>query len=102
METKNTVELLKSQFAGEVIDAGSVAYDRARRGFNGSIDKYPAYIIYCENVGDLVLALNFARESGLLTALRSGGHNAGGLGVCDGGVVIDLSKMNKITVDAQD
>jgi FAD/FMN-containing dehydrogenase len=63
------------------------------------IDKYPALIARCANVEDVISAVNFGREQKLLTAVRGGGHNAAGHATCDGGLVIDLSRMRGVQVD---
>ena len=65
------------------------------------IDKRPALIARCADVADVIAAVNFARENGLLVSIRGGGHNAGGLGVCDDGLVIDLSRIRYTHVDPQ-
>ena len=69
------------------------AYERARRVWNGAIDKRPALIAHCSGVVDVVRAVEFAHEQTLLVAVRGGGHNVAGHGTCDGGIVIDLSPM---------
>jgi FAD/FMN-containing dehydrogenase len=74
-------------------------YDAARRVWNGMIDRRPAIIVRPSAVDDVVAAVNFARENDLLVAVRGGGHNAAGLSVCDGGIVIDLSSMRGVLVD---
>lgn len=84
---------------GTVIRRGDAAYDTARKVWNGMIDRSPALILRCASTADAVAAVNFAREQGLLVAVRGGGHNAAGLGVCDDGIVIDLSAMRAVTVD---
>src|SRR5690349_7751226 len=63
------------------------------------IDKRPGVIVRCANVADVIEAVNYGRTTGLLTAIRGGGHNGGGLGTCDEGLVIDLSRMKGIRVD---
>ena len=63
------------------------------------IDKRPDLIVRCNDAADVMAAVRFAREHDLLTAIRSGGHNGAGLGVCDGGLVIDLSPMRYTRVD---
>jgi FAD/FMN-containing dehydrogenase len=88
-----------STFHGDVVQPQSPEYDSARKVWNGMIDRRPAYIARCTSVGDVQSALRFARQNGLLTAVRGGGHNAAGLGVCDGGVVVDLSRLRDVVVD---
>ncbi len=94
-----SVEQLKSSFRGELIQPADAAYDSARKVYNGMIDKRPQLIARCVDVADVIAAVNFGRENGLLTAVRGGGHNGAGLGTCDGGLVIDLSRMKGIRVD---
>jgi FAD/FMN-containing dehydrogenase len=90
---------LRDQLGGELVLLGDGAYDNARRVWNGLIDKRPAAIIYCTGSDDVVAALGFARSNGLPISVRSGGHNVAGNSVCEGGVVIDLSRMKEIFVD---
>lgn len=87
---------LKNRLHGELIMPGDAAYDAARRVFNGRIDKHPAMIVYCTVVSDVVLAVQSAQSAELAVAVRSGGHSIPGHGVCDGGIVIDLSRMKDI------
>jgi FAD/FMN-containing dehydrogenase len=75
-------------------------YDTARKVWNGMINRHPAVIVFCEGVDDVISSVNFAQTNNLLVALRSGGHNVAGNAVCDGGIVVDLSRMKKIKVDA--
>ena len=91
---------LDGGFAGELIGPGDGRYEAARRVWNGMVDRRPALIARCAGEGDVVAALRFARERGLAVAVRSGGHNVAGNAVCEGGVVIDLSGMKHIAVDA--
>jgi FAD/FMN-containing dehydrogenase len=90
---------LKSCLRGELIVPGDAGYDDARKIYNGMIDRHPRLIVRCRDVADVIAAVNFARDNGLLLAIRGGGHNAGGLGVCDDGLVIDLSLMKGIRID---
>ena len=78
---------------------GDSGYDAARKVYNGMIDKRPALIVRCVDVADVIAAVNYARSNDMLTAIRGGGHNGGGLGTCDDGLVIDLSPMKGIRVD---
>lgn len=90
---------LKKNLAGKLITPGDPAYDASRKVYNAMIDKRPGMIAYCASVDDVVACVNAARENNLLVAIRSGGHNAGGLGICDDGLVIDLSMMKETKMD---
>lgn len=98
MRSENIAKLQQG-FRGEVIKPADPAYDSARKVYNGMIDKRPAVIARCTDVADIMSAVSFGRENDLLTSIRGGGHNAGGLGVCDDGLVIDLSRMKNVHVD---
>ena len=97
--SQQTVDQLRSSFRGELIQPTDAAYDSARKVYNAMIDKRPTLIARCLDVADVVAAVKFGRENQMLTAIRGGGHNGGGLGICDNGVVIDLSRMKGIHVD---
>ncbi len=84
---------------GGALRPGAEGYDAARSVWNGMIDKRPGLIARCADNDDVIAAVNFAREQSLLVAVRGGGHNAAGFGVCDEGLVIDLSAMNDVQVD---
>ena len=86
-------------FGGELITPEDAGYDEARALFNAMIDKRPALIARCRNADDVASVIAFAREHGLPLAIRGGGHNGGGLGSVDDGVVIDLSPMKSVSVD---
>jgi FAD/FMN-containing dehydrogenase len=92
---------LGESFGGELLLPTSPGYDTARRVWNGAIDRRPACIARCTGAADVVAAVRSARERDLVVAVRSGGHGVAGHAVCDGGLVIDLSPMKGITVDAQ-
>lgn len=94
------LELFLTSFRGAVIRPGDVRYDAARRIWNASIDKRPGVIVQCTGLADVIEAVRFAREQRLLVSIRGGGHNVGGRALCDGGMVIDLSMMKGIHVDA--
>jgi FAD/FMN-containing dehydrogenase len=93
------VEALRQVFRGEVLGPGDDGYDAARAIWNGAIDRRPAHIARCTGVADVVAAVGFARERGLLVGVRSGGHGVGGHAICEGGLVVDLSAMKGIRVD---
>jgi FAD/FMN-containing dehydrogenase len=90
---------LKAGFRGELLRPGEAGYDAARTIFNAMVDKRPSLIARCSGVADVVTAVKFARSRDLLVAVRSGGHNIAGNALCDGGMVIDLSRMKGIRVD---
>ncbi len=75
-------------------------YDAARRSFNALVDRRPAVIARCLGPADVATAFDFARSQGLEVAVRGGGHNPAGHCVVDGGLVIDLSQMRTVEVDA--
>jgi FAD/FMN-containing dehydrogenase len=99
MLNENSINELKISLRGRVIEPGDEGYDDARKVYNGMIHKKPRLIVRCADVADVIGSVNFAREHDLLLAIRSGGHNAGGLGICDDGLVIDLAPIKYTRVD---
>jgi len=97
--TKETTASLRSNMRGEVIEASDAGYNEARKIYNRMIDRRPRMIARCADVADVIAAVNFGREHKLLIAIRGGGHNFAGMGICDDGLVIDLSRMNYVRVD---
>lgn len=93
------IESFRHALRGELVQPGAPGYEMARRVWNGAIDKRPALIAYCAGPDDVIAAVGFARSSGMPLAVRSGGHNVAGNSVCDGGLVIDLSRMKGVAVD---
>ena len=93
------VDQLRSRFRGRIIQPGDGDYEAARKVYNGMIDKRPRLIAQCADVADVMAAVNFGRKHGMLTAIRGGGHSAGGLGICHDGLVVDLSPMKGVRVD---
>jgi len=100
--TPQSIDQLKSSFRGELIQARDPSYDAARKVYNGMIDKRPRLIARCVDVADVIAAVNFGASNAMLTAVRGGGHNGAGLGTCDDGLVIDLSRMKGIRVHPAD
>lgn len=94
------IEELKSGFKGEILLPNDGAYENARKIWNAMIDKRPAIIARCTTTSDVVRGVNFARDNGLLLAVRGGGHNIAGNAMCDDGIVIDLSQMKAARVDS--
>ena len=98
LETKSVAEL-KANLRGPVIEPNDANYDDARKVYNAMINKKPRLIARCADASDVIHSVNFARKNDLLLAIRSGGHNGGGLGICDDGLVIDLGLIKFAGVD---
>jgi len=98
--SSSAVAAFRHQLHGWLVTPEDAGYDTARRVWNGRIDRRPTLIAYCANEADVVSAVRFARERELLAAVRSGGHSCAGTAVCEGGLVIDLSLMKAIEMDA--
>src|SRR3954462_555575 len=94
------IATLSETFAGDVITPADSRYDQARRVWNGMIDRRPALIVRPSNPTEVATAIRFAREPDLPIAVRGGGHSLPGLSTIDDGIVIDLSHMRGVTVDA--
>ncbi len=90
---------LGDEFGGQLIGPDDTAYEEARKVYNGMIDRRPALIARCAGPDDVARTIRFAREHDLLLAVRGGGHNGGGLGIVDDGVVCDLSLLRSVEVD---
>ena len=95
----DAVARFRTQLRGELITPSDPAYAAARKVHNGMIDRKPALIAKCTDVADVQASVCFARENRLRVAIRGGGHNAGGLSVCDDGLVIDLSPIRYVHVN---
>ncbi len=98
-ETDEITQSFASTFAGTVITPADPAYDSSRAIWNGSIDARPALIAQCRSTDDIATAVRLTRASGLVLAVRGGGHSVAGLSTVDDGVVIDLSLMREVDVD---
>ncbi len=92
---------LAGRVSGTVLGPQDAGYDATRAVHNGLIDRKPALIVRCRTTDDVVAALAFARQAGLEVSIRGGGHNVAGRAVTDGGVMIDLAEMKKITIDPE-
>src|SRR5437879_11329366 len=99
MLNENSIADFKRDLRGRLIEPGDKDYDEVRKVDNGMIHKKPRLIARCADVADVIHSVNFARENRLLLAIRSGGHNAGGLGICDDGLVVDLSPIKYTRLD---
>jgi hypothetical protein len=94
------IRRLASEIAGHVITPDASEYESSRQIFNRAFDQRPALIVRCAGAPDIARALDFAQSQNLPLAVRGGGHSRAGFSICDGGVVIDLSGMNRVEVDA--
>src|SRR5215203_789571 len=92
---------LRADLLLPLITPGDAEYDSARRIWNAMVDKRPALIVPCLATGDVAAAICFAREQGLPLSVKGGGHGVAGKAICKGGVVIDLSPMQRIYVDPE-
>src|SRR3954453_13515380 len=97
---ERVVAALRQQLSGGVLSPEDEGYDAARQSWNAMIDRRPGGIARCTGRADVHAAIRFARENNLLVSIRAGGHNIAGLALCDGGLMIDLSRMKDISVDA--
>ncbi|WP_282175781.1 FAD-binding oxidoreductase [Vibrio nereis] len=93
------IDGFKNQFGGEVILPTDPSYNEVRQIWNAMIDRKPGIIARCTSTDDVVEAVNFARDNGLLVSVRGGGHNIAGNAMCDDGIVIDLSLLKQVTID---
>jgi FAD/FMN-containing dehydrogenase len=99
LPSAKAVETLEQSLRGDLIRPDDARYDDARRLYNAMIDKRPALIARCVDVADTIACVRFAAAEGVDLAIRCGGHNGGGLGSVDGGLVIDLSRLRGVRVD---
>jgi hypothetical protein len=99
MSLEQAISEFRGQFRGAVIEPKDAEYDAGRKVYNGMIDRHPRLIAKCTNAGDVIAAVKMAKTNGLRVSVRGGGHNAAGLGVCDDGLVIDLSPINYVRVE---
>jgi FAD/FMN-containing dehydrogenase len=97
--TATAISQFKAQVRGELLCPGDAHYDSARSIHNGMIDRRPALIVRCAGVADVINAVTFARRHDVVVAVRGGGHGVSGFAVCDGGLMIDLSRMKGVRVD---
>jgi hypothetical protein len=98
MQQEQVIEL-RAQLRGELIEPGDASYDEERKVYNAMISRKPRLIAKCVDTADVFTAVNFGRNQNLRVSIRGGGHNAGGLGVCDDGLVIDLARIKYVHVN---
>lgn len=97
--SRETYALLRSQFKGDLLRPADPNYEEARTIWNGMVTQKPGLIARCAEIRDIQTAVRVATTTGILTAVRCGGHSLAGFSTCDGGLVIDLSRMRAVTVD---
>src|SRR5215469_13516077 len=95
---EETYSSLRGHFKGDLLRPGDDSYEEARAVWNGMVARMPRLIARCADVGDIQSAIRAASESGILTAVRCGGHSLAGFSTCDG-MVLDLSRMRQVSVD---
>src|SRR5215469_3385047 len=99
MLKEEAIAAFRFSLRGELIEPGDARYEATRKVYNAMIERRPRLIARCADVADVMAAVKFGRDQKLLVSIRGGGHNACGLGICDDGLVIDLSQMNHVRVD---
>jgi hypothetical protein len=98
----NVIKIFASHLKGHLVSPLDADYNDTRKVYNGMIDKHPGLFAMCENVNDVIASVDFGRKNNVLIAIRGGGHNGGGLGLCNDGLVIDLSGIKFVRVDTSD
>src|SRR5215470_11598199 len=96
---ESTISVIRGRFTGDLLGPGDEGYDEARMLFNAMIDHRPRLIVRCTGAADVVAGVLLARETGLPLSIKGGGHGVNGHAVCDDGIMLDLSPMNRIDVD---
>jgi FAD/FMN-containing dehydrogenase len=99
--TPDVLDTFSKEFTGEIIRPYEQTYDEARSIYNTMIDKKPAVIAQCADTDDVIRAVRFGRDQGLEIAVRGGGHSVAGRSLTEGGIVVDLRRMNAVSVDPE-
>ena len=97
--TTDHIDMLRHAVRGKVLLPADAGYETARTVWNATVDRRPAIIVQCSGTADVMQAVGFARDRGLVLAVRGGGHNIAGSAICNGGLVIDLSQLRTVHVD---
>jgi len=101
MLNETSIQEFRASLRGGIIEPQDQGYNDARKVYNAMISKRPRMIVRCVDVADVIQCVNFARKNNILLSIRGGGHNAGGLGICDDGLVIDLSLIKYTRIDLE-
>lgn len=96
-----TLDSLRMRLKGSILSAGDAGYDESRTVWNAMIDQTPALVVRCLGTADVIACVQFARDNRLLLCIKGGGHNIAGLATVDGALMLDLSLMRGVWVDAQ-
>jgi FAD/FMN-containing dehydrogenase len=99
MIQQDAIAQLRDDFRGAILEPDDPGFEEARTVYNGMIQRHPWLIAQCTDAADVITAVRFARTQGSTVSIKGGGHNAGGLGVCDDGLVIDLCRIRYVHVD---
>ncbi|WP_436934774.1 FAD-binding oxidoreductase [Halovenus marina] len=100
--TADDIDTFRAAVRGDIVFPDDESYDDARRVWNGLINRYPALVVRCSGVADIIEAVAFARRHEVPVAVRGGGHSVAGHSTCDGGIVIDLSPMDGVRVNPKE
>ncbi|MEX0626555.1 MAG: FAD-binding oxidoreductase [Chloroflexota bacterium] len=92
---------LRQKLRGDLITPSDAAYDQARQAWNGMVDKHPALIVQCADAPDVATVIEFGRSQGLELGVKCGGHSVLGMSIPDGGLMIDLSRMNEVRIEPE-
>src|SRR5262245_36331198 len=93
---KKQIDDFKAQIRGGVLMPADAEYDEARSVWNAAIDRRPALIVRCLGTQDAIATVKFARQNRASLSIKGGGHNIAGLAVCDGGIVLDMSRARGV------
>jgi FAD/FMN-containing dehydrogenase len=100
--TQDVLDSLRTRLKGPLLLSGEVGYEESRTVWNGMIDRKPALVVRCLGVADVIASVRFAREHNLLLCIKGGGHNIAGLATADGALMLDMSLMRGVWVDAHE
>src|SRR5437016_5713939 len=97
--SESLIQDFKTRLRGRLLRPGMDGYEDSRRIWNSNVVKHPSLIARCSGVTDVVNSVNFARRNNVLVSIKGGGHSIAGLGLCDGGLTIDLTSLKGVSVD---